>query len=65
LINGTVAPGYESVRDEFENNFTSRNEVGAACAVSVNGELVVDLWGGLADPKANRPWLEDTMVTVF
>lgn len=65
MISGAVAPGYEKVKRTFEENFTSRKEVGAACAVSVGGDLVVDLWGGLADPKTNRPWLEDTMVNVF
>ena len=65
MINGTVAPGYEPVREAFEANFREHNEVGAACAVSVDGELVVDLWGGVADPKTNRPWVADTMVNVF
>ena len=65
MISGTVAPGYEPVREQFAENFASRKEVGAACAVSVDGELVVDLWGGDADPSTNRPWQEDTMVNVF
>ena len=65
MISGTVTPGYEPVRDEFEDNFNARGEVGAACAVSVNGQLVVDLWGGTADPKTKRPWREDTIVNVF
>ncbi len=65
MIHGTVAPGYEPVKEAFEANFRERNEVGAACSVSVDGQLVVDLWGGVADPKTNRPWVEDTMVNVF
>jgi CubicO group peptidase (beta-lactamase class C family) len=64
-IHGTVAPGFESVRDVFEENFAARDEVGAACAVYHRGEKVVDLWGGLRDPKANAPWEEDTLVLVF
>ncbi len=65
MIGGDVAPGYERVKEAFEENFSSRNEVGAACALSVGGDLVVDLWGGIADPKVNRPWQEDTLVNVF
>jgi CubicO group peptidase (beta-lactamase class C family) len=45
-MNGEVAPGFESVREEFERNFAERGELGAACAVYHEGEKVVDLWGG-------------------
>ncbi len=64
-IGGRVAPGFESVRDAFEENFRSRGEIGATVAVVVGNELVVDLWGGMADPKAGRPWREDTLVNMF
>ncbi|GBE24314.1 esterase EstB [bacterium BMS3Bbin02] len=64
-IQGTVAPGFESVREVFAENFEKRDEVGAACAVYHRGEKVVDLWGGLRDPKSNAPWEEDTLVLVF
>ncbi len=33
--------------------------------MSVEGEIVVDLWGGYADPAGQRPWREDTIVNVF
>ena len=62
---GTVAPGYETVRDAFARNFVEHGEVGAAVAIFVDGEPKVDLWGGLADPASARPWVEDTMVVVF
>lgn len=38
--------------------------MGACVAVSVEGKLVVDLWGGLADLDG-RPWQRDTIVDVF
>jgi CubicO group peptidase (beta-lactamase class C family) len=65
LIQGTVAPGFESVEQEFRRNFAKRNEVGAACAVYYRGEKVVDLWGGYRDLKAQLPWEEDTLILVF
>ena len=40
-------------------------EVGAAVAVWVDGELVVNLWGGTADAAGTRPWQEDTLATVL
>ncbi len=64
-IGGMVKPGFERVRDVFEQNFEMRDEVGAAVAAVVDNELVVDLWGGEADPKAGRPWEHDTVVNVF
>jgi len=64
-IGGMVKPGFERVQAVFAENLASRGEVGAACAAVVDNELVVDLWGGYADPTANRPWREDTIVNVF
>jgi len=64
-ICGRLASGYEPVREAFAENFRSRGEVGAAVAVVVGNELVVDLWGGMANPRQNRPWAEDTLVTMF
>lgn len=64
-IQGHNAPGFEEVREVFESNFQDRGELGAAVAVVVGNELVVDLWGGIADPKTMRPWAEDTMVNMF
>ena len=48
-VNGSCAPRFERVRDAFENNFLERDEIGAAVAVWVDGELAVNLWGGSAD----------------
>ncbi|MGW3352720.1 serine hydrolase domain-containing protein [Nonomuraea rubra] len=60
-IDGTVAPGFEPVREAFERNFTGGGEVGAGLTVYRDGEPVVDLWGGLADPATRRPWRRDTI----
>ena len=64
-VEGTVAPGWEPVRDAFEENFRSRGEVGGACAVYQHGEKVVDLWGGVRNAATGAPWEEDTMVLVY
>ena len=64
-IGGTVAPGWEPVRDAFVENFRSRGEIGGACAVYRHGEKVVDLWGGVRDAATGAPWDEDTMVLVY
>lgn len=64
-LRGKVAPGYEEVVDEFEKNFLSRGEIGAACVIERDGERVVDLWGGYRDPETGAPWEDDTLVLVF
>lgn len=62
---GTVAWGFEEVREEFERNFAERGEIGAAVAAYWHGEKVVDLWGGRRIPGGEEPWDEDTMVVVM
>ncbi len=63
-IHGTVAKNFEPVRQAFIDNFTRRNELGAACCIYQDGEKVVDLWGGLRDRTSGEPWREDTMTIV-
>jgi CubicO group peptidase (beta-lactamase class C family) len=64
LIHGTVAQGFERVRDAFVANF-ARGEIGAALCVSVRGQRVVDLWAGWADREREMPWEADTPCVVF
>lgn len=51
-VQGTVADGFEPVRDAFVRNFTERGDLGAAVTVYRDGRPVVDLWGG-ADWRAD------------
>jgi CubicO group peptidase (beta-lactamase class C family) len=64
-IHGICKPGYERVREAFARNFEEHGEVGAALSLVVDGETVVDIWGGHADGARTRPWEEDTIVNVF
>ncbi|MFD1937404.1 serine hydrolase domain-containing protein [Nonomuraea mangrovi] len=45
--------------------FARHTELGAAFAVHVGGELVADLWGGIADRHTGRPWERDTPVLSY
>src|SRR5213080_3507111 len=40
-------------------------DVGGSVAVFVDGEPVVDVWGGFADAERTVPWERDTIVNVF
>jgi CubicO group peptidase (beta-lactamase class C family) len=64
-ISGFAKPGFEAVREAFVENFSRRNELGAACCIYYRGEKVVDLWGGIRNKATGEPWEEDTMVGVF
>jgi CubicO group peptidase (beta-lactamase class C family) len=64
-VEGTCAAGFSAVREEFDRNFAERGEVGASVAVTVDGETVVDLWGGVADRATGRPWERDTIGIVW
>ena len=64
-VDGECAPRFKAVRDAFAANFEAGREVGASFAATVDGELVVDLWGGFADAARTRPWQRDTIANVF
>ncbi|MFC4564696.1 serine hydrolase domain-containing protein [Nocardiopsis mangrovi] len=64
-VHGDCAPGFERVRRVFEHNFTRGLETGAALAVYIGDEPVVDLWGGTADHTTDRPWEHDTPCFAF
>src|SRR5712692_2634446 len=65
MSEGTCKPGFERVAEAFAKNFDSKGEVGASVCLTVKGETVVDLWGGVADPKTGTPWTTDTVGIVF
>jgi CubicO group peptidase (beta-lactamase class C family) len=64
-VEGTCAPRFAAVRDAFVANFEAGREVGASFAATLDGEPIVDLWGGHADAARSRPWGRDTIVNVF
>ncbi|MDX3185346.1 serine hydrolase domain-containing protein [Streptomyces sp. NPDC012617] len=63
-VRGTVAPGFEVVRDAFVRNFEQRGERGAAVALYHHGSKVVDLWAGTRDVDGPEPWAVDTVQIV-
>ncbi|MFJ2230238.1 serine hydrolase domain-containing protein [Streptomyces halstedii] len=64
-IHGHCDPRFTAVRDAFAGNFAVHDELGAAVTVLLDGEPVVDLWGGWADAGRTRPWERDTVVNVW
>ena len=64
-IEGTCDARFERVREAFARNFAEAGDLGAAVAVALHGELVVDLWAGHVDREQTRPWERDTIVLVY
>ncbi|MCH2621242.1 MAG: beta-lactamase family protein [Acidimicrobiales bacterium] len=63
-ICGNYDPAFAQVVDAFEKNF-EEGDLGACCAVFVDGQVVVDIWGGIADFEKNTLWGKDTIVNVW
>lgn len=64
-IHGYCDERFQSLREEFEKNFMERGDIGASFAVSIEGELVADIWGGHRNQALTLPWEENTIVNVF
>ena len=54
-IHGQCDAKFERVREAFANNFADGSDVGASFAMTVNGEYVVDIWGGHLDEARTKP----------
>ena len=65
LIGGRCDERFGPVRDAMVRNLDEGGDLGCSAAVVLDGELVVDLWGGHLDEERTRPWEWDTLVTVF
>ncbi|MEG3627221.1 serine hydrolase domain-containing protein [Streptomyces poriticola] len=64
VVHGTVAEGFEPVRDAFARNFAALGDRGAAVAVYRDGRPVVDLWAGTRDVDGTAPWERGTAQVV-
>ncbi len=64
-VEGDVQPRFAAVRDAFATGFADGLEVGASLAIEVEGDRVVDLWGGHVNAARTQPWTRDTIACVF
>lgn len=63
-IRGDCEDRFSKVREVLAASLESE-DVGASAAVFVDGEPVVDLWGGYVDPGRTKAWDRDTITTVW
>ncbi|MGW3370113.1 serine hydrolase domain-containing protein [Streptosporangium canum] len=65
VVHGQCDPRFSRVREVFDRHFAEGEELGAAFAVFLDGEPVVDLWGGVADRHSGRPWERGTPALTY
>src|SRR5256886_17359337 len=61
-LGGTCKPRFDSLRDLFAAKLESGEDLGASLAVNIDGEMVVDLWGGWADKARTAPPRQQSQV---
>ena len=62
---GVCAPAFGGVRELLAQRLATGADLGASVCVIRDGEVLVDLWGGIADQEAETPWARDTLVTTY
>ena len=64
-VEGVCDSRFEAMRDILQRNLDSGADLGASVAVVLEGEPVVDLWGGWANTDQTQPWERDTITNVW
>jgi CubicO group peptidase (beta-lactamase class C family) len=65
VVHGHCDTRFEPVADALADEIAKGEELGASIAVDIDGQLVVDIWGGHADRAKTMPWRRDTIVNFF
>jgi CubicO group peptidase (beta-lactamase class C family) len=65
VVHGHCDKRFGDLRAALADNIASGEEVGACIAVDIDGESVVDIWGGFADAARTTAWAENTIVNVW
>src|SRR5215467_481102 len=65
MINGHCDSKFGRVLDTLAASLASGTDIGASAAVYVDGEPVVDIWGGHLDVARTKAWRPETIVNTF
>lgn len=61
LVDGHVEDGWGAVADAVRAALARHEDLGMACCVSVAGRVVLDMWGGTADPVTSQAYTGETL----
>ena len=64
-VSGNCDARFTPVRDALAGHLASGNELGASIVVDIDGDTVVDIWGGWSDAAHKDPWGENTITNVW
>jgi CubicO group peptidase (beta-lactamase class C family) len=64
-VNGTWDDRFGKVAETLATSIESGADVGASVAVMIDGETLVDIWGGHLDAERTVPWERDTIINVW
>ena len=64
-IKGTCDEKFKPLSDILSAQLDSGADLGASVALVIEGEPVVDIWGGWADEAQTTPWEENTITNVW
>jgi CubicO group peptidase (beta-lactamase class C family) len=64
-VHGFVNERFSAVRDTMAASLSSGDDVGASFTAMLDGEVLVDIWGGHQDVERTVPWERDTIINVW
>jgi CubicO group peptidase (beta-lactamase class C family) len=64
-IQGFSDSTFDEMKEVFATQVASGEALGASLALRIDGEAIVDLWGGWSDEAKTTPWQQDTLVNVW
>jgi CubicO group peptidase (beta-lactamase class C family) len=64
-LRGKLDARFEPLRDVLEDSLAAGADCGLSLVVDIDGQRLVDVYGGFADEARTRPWERDTIVNVW
>ncbi|MDV3123446.1 beta-lactamase family protein [Mycobacterium sp. 21AC1] len=64
-ISGSSSPAFGLLLTEIQQRLDAGEELGLSLFVDIDGEPVVDVWGGAKDTQTDLAWERDTITNVF
>jgi len=64
-VSGTYDDRFEKLASLLHDSVETGADLGGSVALVIDGEMVVDIWSGWADPAQTIPWERDTITNVW
>jgi CubicO group peptidase (beta-lactamase class C family) len=64
-VSGSCDGRFEAVRQVLSECLDSGEELGASVVLDLDGDVVIDMWGGYRDEAQTQPWVSDTIANVW